>query len=156
MRNWILLFVMMIVGSAWAQPATTEPVAKTQAVAKPTTAIPSAGCVTSECHANVKQFKVLHGPVNVNACEACHTLKDSSQHTFELSRDKTQTCTFCHQVDTHNDAVIHKPLKQGECLLCHNPHGGPTVKALRGNSVNDMCKSATRMSLRTNQKFTGL
>src|SRR5262245_34601523 len=30
---------------------------------KPTEALPTTSCVTSTCHADVKNFKVLHGPV---------------------------------------------------------------------------------------------
>ena len=132
-RLIVLLFVSFVALDAMAQ-ATTQP------VSKPTTVIAQAGCVTSGCHANVKQYQVLHGPVNVNACDACHKLTDPSQHTFELSREKIQLCTFCHQVDTHGDQSVHGPLKRDECLLCHDPHGGTTVKSLRGKTVADNCK----------------
>src|SRR4051812_41276621 len=134
MKRLILLLILMFVGlDAMAQSTT-------QSAPKPTTVIAQKSCVTAECHTTVKQYKVLHGPVNVNACDACHKLTDASQHTFELSREKIQLCTFCHQVDTRGDQFVHGPLKRDECLLCHNPHGGTTVKSLRGKTVADNCK----------------
>src|SRR4051812_33488881 len=111
MKRIILLLMLMLFASHAVAQATTQPV--DQLIAKPTTVIAQAGCVTADCHANVKQYKVVHGPVNVNACDACHTLADAKEHRFELARDKTQTCTFCHQVDTHDDPFIHGPLKKG-------------------------------------------
>jgi predicted CXXCH cytochrome family protein len=109
------------------------------AATRPTQAIAREGCVTAVCHANVKQFKVLHGPVNVNACDACHKLTNPATHTFELARNKTETCTFCHQIDTRNNPVVHKPLTDGQCLACHNPHGGNSNKFTRGNSMRELC-----------------
>jgi predicted CXXCH cytochrome family protein len=109
--------------------------------AKPTTAIPMSSCVTSECHADVKAFKVLHGPVNVNACDACHRLADAKEHKFELTRDKTATCTFCHKLDTTAMPVVHKPVAQGDCLSCHNPHGGTTGKFTRGATMAELCNN---------------
>jgi predicted CXXCH cytochrome family protein len=106
---------------------------------KPTVAVPMASCVTAECHQNVKDYKVLHGPVNVNACDACHKLTSAADHKFELYRDKTATCTFCHKVDTTDMPVVHKPVTQGDCLGCHNPHGGSTAKFVRGNTMKELC-----------------
>ena len=34
--------------------------------------------------------------------------------------------------------VVHKPVKDGECLPCHNPHGGTNKRFLRGKSMKDM------------------
>jgi predicted CXXCH cytochrome family protein len=118
--------------------ATTRGFAQTT---RPTTAVPMNSCVTADCHKGVKDFKALHGPVNVNACDACHKLTDAAQHKFELFRDKTATCTFCHKVDTGAMPVVHKPLAQGECLSCHNPHGGQTSKFTRGATLKDLCNT---------------
>lgn len=126
--------VILLVFAARTSAQTTKPLA-----IKPTEVVAPDKCV--DCHTDVKQFKVVHGPVNVNACDACHKLVDPKQHTYELQRDKTQTCTFCHQVDTHGDKVVHKPLTEGQCLSCHNPHGGPTPKFLRGATTGAMCAS---------------
>jgi len=106
---------------------------------RPTTAIDMKNCVTAECHVKVKDYKVVHGPVNVNACDACHKVADVQKHTFTLTREKSQVCTFCHKVDTGNAKVVHKPVATGDCLPCHDPHGGKTAKFIRGGTTRDMC-----------------
>jgi predicted CXXCH cytochrome family protein len=131
-KNWLLLSIatmLVPISSALAQ------------IRKPTQALPMTSCVTTECHKEVKDYKVVHGPVNVNACDACHKLTDPAQHKFELVRDKTATCTFCHKVETANMAVVHKPVTQGDCLACHNPHGGATAKFTRGATLKDLCNT---------------
>jgi predicted CXXCH cytochrome family protein len=87
----------------------------------------------------VKDYKVLHGPVNVNACDACHTLTNASKHTFAMSRDKTATCTFCHKIKIAGEPVVHKPVLTGDCSPCHNPHGGANKKLLRGQTMVELC-----------------
>src|SRR5678816_4240918 len=80
--------------------------AQTTRLAKPQTAVANDTCTTAGCHANVKQYKAVHGPVNVNACDACHKLVDPAQHKYELVRNKTETCTFCHKIEHPANAVI--------------------------------------------------
>ena len=109
-------------------------------VPPPTTVIAPGDCVTSECHANVKDYRVLHGPVNVNACDACHKLLDASKHTYLLSRPKNEICGFCHKLDLSGAPVVHKPVTTGDCLQCHNPHGGPDKRTLRGLNMRDFCE----------------
>jgi predicted CXXCH cytochrome family protein len=108
-------------------------------VAKPTVAIKNENCVTSACHATVKNFKVVHGPVNVNSCDACHKLVDEKKHHFEQRRVKAETCTFCHQARKPLDAVVHKPVETGDCTGCHNPHGGNDKRFLHGNTMAELC-----------------
>ncbi len=127
--KWFFLILLSLAMADWAQAQTT----------RPTVAVDQKSCVTAECHPKVKQYKVIHGPVNVNACEACHKLTDAKEHKFEQQRDKTQTCTFCHKIDTTNMPVVHKPVTQGECLQCHNPHGGVNKNFTRGTTEKDLC-----------------
>ncbi len=132
--------------TAPATPATppVQPSDKTPTTPKaprPTVEIQTAGCVTEACHVAVKQFKRIHGPVNVNACDACHTLDSAEKHTFKLARDKDKLCGFCHQVDTGEAKVIHKPVQQGECLACHNPHGGADKAYFRGKTMGETCNT---------------
>lgn len=116
------------------------PVASTDAKpARPTEAISEASCVTSECHANIKSYPALHGPVNVNTCNACHKLLDAKQHTYELLRQKSELCTFCHEFNTGDMPIVHKPVTEGQCLGCHNPHGGKTKDLLRGETIAELC-----------------
>ena len=109
-------------------------------VPRPTTKIPEGGCVTEKCHPGVKDFKVLHGPVNVNACDACHTLTSAKNHTFKLARGRTTMCTFCHKIEL-DGPVVHKPVKTGDCLPCHDPHGASNKQFLRGKTMNDLCSA---------------
>ncbi|WP_428939542.1 cytochrome c3 family protein [Fontivita pretiosa] len=132
----MMLMAALLASRVYAQ--TTRPL---NVVAKPTEAVPMASCVTAQCHAEVKDFKVLHGPVNVNACDACHKLTDAAQHKFELQRSKTETCTFCHKIDVQDMPVVHKPLQEGQCLSCHNPHGGATAKFTRGRTLAELCNT---------------
>ncbi len=107
---------------------------------RPRQAVDPRGCVTEECHANIKDFAQLHGPVNVDACDACHRLDDATTHSFSLARPKEQLCTFCHQLDLDRP-VVHEPLRQGECLACHDPHGGPDVRFLRQVDTPQLCNT---------------
>lgn len=132
----IVLGCLMVfsVGTMLAQ--TTQSVTK---AAAPTQVVAGKDCVTSQCHANVKNYKVVHGPVNVNACDACHKLTDAKQHRFSMVRPANETCTFCHKMDLQNKPVIHKPMITGDCLPCHDPHGGSTGMFLRGASMSQVC-----------------
>ena len=108
-------------------------------VAKPTVPIANNSCVTSECHATIKNFKVVHGPVNVNACDSCHKLADEKTHHFVQKREKAEQCSFCHQTRKPEDAFLHKPVTEGDCIGCHNPHGGNDKRFLHGNTMSDLC-----------------
>lgn len=109
--------------------------------AAPTASVPREGCVTAECHPGIKDHKLLHGPVQVNACESCHTLKDAAAHTFEPSRSRNETCSLCHIVEASKGTVVHAPFAQGDCLSCHDPHGSQDVAMLRGQKYADSCKA---------------
>jgi len=125
--------------SATTQAATTQAVAKTPKLPAPATEVAKTTCTQEGCHVEVKDYKAVHGPVNVNACDACHKLSDAKTHKYELTRPKQQICTFCHKVETKDATVIHQPVKTGDCLGCHNPHGGKTSKILRGDTMKATC-----------------
>jgi len=107
----------------------------------PTTDIPREGCVTAECHPGIKQRPELHGPVLVNACDACHTLKDAAAHAFDQARDRKDSCTICHAPDSAPGEFSHSPYTQGECVSCHDPHGSAGRQMLRGERYADACAS---------------
>jgi predicted CXXCH cytochrome family protein len=158
-RSILLAILLLSPWLAQAQPV-TQPVAPAtrpavRAVVKPTKAVAAEGCVTAECHASIKAFKVVHGPVNVNACDACHSLKSEVEHTYELARNKTETCTFCHKVEIPQGNKAHKPLADGQCLSCHNPHGGTNQKFVRGASMAEMCASCHQDNIRGKKAVHG-
>ncbi len=106
---------------------------------RPTYDVESSGCVTSECHADVKAYPILHGPVIINTCDACHKLTSAKAHTFEPARQKADLCTYCHEFDTGMLPVVHKPVLTGECLGCHNPHGGTSHSLVREATSAALC-----------------
>ncbi len=126
--------VLLIQASSPAAPTTVP--AKG---GKPREAIGQAGCVRDECHASVRNYAVVHGPVGVNACDACHELADAQSHTFRFVREKVQMCTYCHEFDVSAMPVVHKPVKEGQCLGCHDPHGGTNKALIRENSIEELC-----------------
>lgn len=119
---------------AWAQPEQPTP-----RKPHPTEAVDQATCGQSGCHESVVTHAVSHGPVNVNACDACHKLVDPREHRYEMSRPDDQMCTFCHVVSTEGMAVVHQPLTTGQCTACHDPHGGTTPSLLRSETVGGLC-----------------
>lgn len=133
--------------------ATTQPVALK--AARPTGPVDQTNCVTSECHANVKQYRVVHGPINANSCDPCHTVADAAQHTFTLAREKDKLCTFCHQVNIPATGVVHQPYKDGNCLQCHNPHGGTSNAFIRQETTRQMCASCHKDVVGNKSKVHG-
>jgi predicted CXXCH cytochrome family protein len=126
--------------------------AAVQKAPKPIEAIEPANCVTAECHANIKQYKVLHGPVNANTCDACHELVDAKEHKFQPTRQKAELCTFCHDFKVDKMPVVHEPVRRGECLGCHDPHGGNTDALTLGQTTPELC-GRCHESVTKNKKF---
>jgi predicted CXXCH cytochrome family protein len=122
-----------------AQPAVQPQAAPAVKVKPPTVAVPLNSCVTADCHPGIKQHQVLHGPLNVNACDACHESTDVPKHKFQLKRKPTELCSFCHVIDTGKAPFVHKPIETGECMGCHNPHGGFDRRLLKPNEMGRAC-----------------
>ncbi len=102
---------------------------------RPTTDTPN--CTVGGCHAEVKNFPVIHGPLAADACSGCHTVADAAKHTFSLARTGSDMCLFCHE--QQKGSIVHKPLTTGTCLDCHQPHGGKTRAFLKADSVAQNC-----------------
>lgn len=79
------------------------------------------------CHRDFIQGPVVHGPVAVGDCLACH-LPHSSPNAALLIRDKAELCGTCHQ-ERRLAAKMHDRLRQQQmaCTDCHNPHFGHAV-----------------------------
>lgn len=107
----------------------------------PTQEVLREGCVTAECHVKVKDMPFIHGPVNVDACDACHELVSAVEHTYKLARKKQELCLFCHELPLAKEGInIHQPLTTGKCLECHNPHGGRERTMLQATSAAELCR----------------
>ncbi len=133
MRSMLMILLVMLL-AAGVQEARA-------AASRPTEAVPMASCVSADCHGDVKSHRVLHGPVNVNACDSCHTLTDAASHSFKLAREGKELCTFCHDITTDDAPVVHRPVLDGECSSCHNPHGGKSRAMTRGANIREACLS---------------
>jgi predicted CXXCH cytochrome family protein len=96
-------------------------------------------CATAGCHEDVTRHEVLHGPITVNACDACHAPLDETAHTFTLARRGEALCTFCHDVDTAGLEIIHQPVADGQCTACHDPHGGANRASLKADTGGQLC-----------------
>lgn len=120
-----LLLVGMLSGAAPAQVRDERAVRhETQTCAK-------------ECHKDILERKVMHGPVQSD-CGACHVLTgDPAEHKFAFIVAKDQLCARCHQLPHEN--VMHAPVRDGRCMDCHDPHGSQHPKALLADPRKDLC-----------------
>jgi predicted CXXCH cytochrome family protein len=123
-------------------PGTAKPQRNPETRAEPpTTVVAQESCATADCHGDTKQHEYLHGPLFVNACDACHSLKDPQTHDYGLVRPAAQLCVYCHEFDLSDDVMTHRPFQAGECMACHDPHGSSTPKILGAEHYSDMCLS---------------
>lgn len=145
---WVLLSCLL----SFQDPASSRPAPSQGQDAKkveaPTTRIPRDGCVTSDCHAGVKDHQILHGPVNVNACDGCHNLIDVEKHEYRLHREKQGLCAHCHDPKLTKGNGRHEPFDQGDCLACHNPHGGQNKALLAQRNYAETCLSCHAQSVK--------
>ena len=103
-------------------------------------------CVTDRCHDKMGKDKFVHGPAAVGQCTACHS-GDAERHKSSPSRNKfapitnvAEQCYKCHdRVDTKKG--VHRPVREGKCSKCHDPHQSPYKFQLRkdGSNLCYMC-----------------
>jgi predicted CXXCH cytochrome family protein len=78
-----------------------------------------------ECHADMLEGRsVLHTPVIVETCAACHDphVPRSSDAAWIL----TERCLECHEplrTELASAKRVHDPLRHGGCEQCHDAHG---------------------------------
>jgi len=90
------------------------------------------------CHPEVKAHKETHGPVVVDACASCHRTDSAERHTFLTPEN---VCFQCHDAGPAEGPVTHAPVASGECLGCHDPHGGADKAMLGASSVDELCRA---------------
>jgi predicted CXXCH cytochrome family protein len=66
-------------------------------------------------------------PVQDDGCPSCHVQKGDKHpggkgKSFELIAAGAKLCEQCHE-PFGTKKVVHMPVKDGDCLACHNPHG---------------------------------
>lgn len=97
----------------------------------------SGDCTDSGCHGDLTRRPVVHGPVDAEACDACHTEADSKEHKFKLTIEEGELCTQCHE--EFSGKVVHSPVAEGECIVCHDPHGSKARALLRAPTLPVLC-----------------
>jgi predicted CXXCH cytochrome family protein len=96
--------------------------------------IKSETCLT--CHPDKKQGKFVHSAVAMG-CENCHqTTSEKNKTTITLVATGGDLCAMCHEAK--KDAVLHGPYKNGQCLICHDPHSSE-FKAETRAAGNSLC-----------------
>lgn len=82
------------------------------------------------CHTDFrKEYKTLHGPVEIGYCSVCHD-PHSTFHENLLLLEANQLCAHCHFNQSLITREIHSLPEGQKCSACHNPHGGDDRKFL--------------------------
>lgn len=81
--------------------------------------------------------KHLHEPFHIGACQICHA-SDLSNPARLITKEIDQLCYKCHPKQDVNP-VSHKPVTEGRCIDCHDPHQSQTKSLLKADSVNGLC-----------------
>ena len=114
-------------------------------------------CFTANCHKAIETLKNLHPPVKDEDCLACHVRKIQSHPIFngkshELNAKVPALCNECHDPKDKKN-VVHPPVKEGDCLACHKPHGGDGRFLLNvGEDQTGLCMECHDSAL-VKQKF---
>ncbi|MCH7908932.1 MAG: cytochrome C [Candidatus Hydrogenedentes bacterium] len=95
-----------------------------------------ASCTTGDCHASVSDYPVVHLPVLADDCQQCHIPK-RNKHAFEEIMNTPELCNQCHD-PVGNLPNVHLPVLD-DCLICHNPHGGPAPFNLKAVNQQEIC-----------------
>lgn len=148
-RTIAAALALLVSASVFAQSPAPAPV---QPVKRPDKTIDPASCVTAECHSSVKATPVVHGPVATNACFSCHEQTSIEKHTFKVTRQNAELCTYCHEFSVADMPAIHKPVADGQCLGCHDPHGGVNQSITREKNTFDLC-SRCHENVKMDKKF---
>ena len=88
-----------------------------------------ASCVTAACHQDMARIARPHAPVAEGECLECHR-RQAADHprkgggrSFVLVATGAALCANCHDL-LPAGKVVHEPVAEGDCLSCHQAHGG--------------------------------
>lgn len=104
-------------------------------------------CLT--CHPEMKEGKFVHSAIAAG-CESCHQATSEKETTkMALIATGGELCAMCHEAK--KEPVLHGPYKNGQCLMCHNPHASEFKAQTRasGNSLCLECHAARRATSNT-------
>ncbi|MBK7215384.1 MAG: hypothetical protein IPH88_19310 [Bacteroidales bacterium] len=114
-----------------------------------------------KCHETVRterdSLKFVHQAMQAeNSCINCHS-PHSSEEKHLLQNNQKKMCLSCHDKDKNsegekvlnikklllNSKVIHPPLENGGCSVCHKPHGSENNYLLISNFPKGFYAPAT-------------
>ncbi len=98
--------------------------------------------VCTGCHGALVRGDFLHDPVASGNCNACHIQQPAVDHpkikkAFRLLDQNEKLCLKCHESKASKQ-FAHKPVADGRCLACHNPHRSE-FKGLTKTAVKALC-----------------
>jgi predicted CXXCH cytochrome family protein len=127
LASWAAVFVGT--GQLRAQVTTEHPFIEPSAIKSET-------CLT--CHPDKKEGKFVHSAVAMG-CENCHQASSENGKTaITLVATGGELCAMCHEAK--KDPVLHVPYREGQCLICHEPHTSNFPRQLRAET-NLLCLS---------------
>ena len=99
-------------------------------------AIKSETCLT--CHPDKREGKFVHSAVAMG-CESCHqAASENGKTSMALVATGGELCAMCHKAK--KDPVLHRPYRDGQCLICHDPHTSNFPRQARAET-NVLCLS---------------
>lgn len=116
----------------------------------------TSGCMTSECHKDIRKNPVLHRPIKTGNCGICHFKSGSDRpnlasgdrkvihrNLVKFDKDKiNETCITCHDQmydylqDRNNP---HNKITEKPCTSCHDPHGSDQGRLFASDTFRTMC-----------------
>jgi predicted CXXCH cytochrome family protein len=87
----------------------------------------------ASCHASLLKHANVHAAAE--SCDTCHEAQPGAAHpqkgkkTFKLVADPPALCATCHD-SIGTKGQVHQPVKDGDCLTCHDPHASDQPKLL--------------------------
>jgi predicted CXXCH cytochrome family protein len=95
-----------------------------------------------DCHVAIMAGKLKHTPV-AQGCESCHRSNGnahpvSDSKGFVLAKEMPDLCYTCH-TPLNTKKIVHSPIGNGKCMLCHTPHSSDNQHLLKENPVGTTC-----------------
>ncbi len=115
--------------------------------------ISDSNCFT--CHKTLIYKKFAHAPTANFVCLACHTGNTKSR--FALQDPIGKQCLKCHKKSKklfQSDKFQHKPIRDGLCSICHNPHSSDINKNFLRKQAWDLCISCHKDKKRDRNHIT--
>jgi len=123
------LLLLKSSGTTAAQTTTEHPFIEPQEIMSET-------CLT--CHPDKREGKFVHTAVT-SGCASCHqAASQNGKTTITLLATGGRLCAKCHEA--RSDPILHGPYKNGQCMICHNPHTSNFPRQLRAET-NPLCLS---------------